>query len=246
MTESLKDKIKDSPFMGFFDHLDDLRGRLIRSIIAVVIASLLMFNYADALLKFLIKPVGKLIFTSPADAFLTNMYLSFFSGFVLVLPYVLFEFWQFVASALKEKERSVVFFVCPISVVLFLIGASFAYFLVIPYSLKYLLSFSSDVFVPMITAKSYLSFVGTMVLGFGVTFEMPLILYFLARIGIATPAFLEQHRKYAVVIILIISAVVTPPDLFSMIVMAVPLLILYEISLLVIKWTYSKKNAQTF
>ena len=119
-----------------------------------------------------------------------------------------------------------------------MLGAVFAYFVTIPISIRFLLSFSTDLIVPMITVKSYISFVGTMLLAFGVIFELPLVLMFLTKIGIATPAFLMQKRKHAIIIILVVSAFITPPDFITQLIMAVPLVILYEVGIVASKLTY--------
>jgi len=128
----------------------------------------------------------------------------------------------------------------PCSLFLFFLGGIFAYFVIIPISIHFLLSFSTPSIVPMITIKSYVSFVVTMLLAFGVVFELPLVLMFLTKIGVATPAFLVQKRKYAVVIILIVSAFITPPDCVTQILMALPLIVLYEAGIIISKITYRK------
>lgn len=226
--------------LSFFGHVDELRGRLIKSIVAVLIASFLFYGFIDKVFAILIKPVGKLVFTSPGEAFVARIYLALFGGFFLALPVLLFQVWKFVAAGLKEREIRYIRIFGPGSFVLFILGGIFAYFIAIPISVQFLLSFSSDIIVPMITIKSYIAFVGTMLLAFGLVFELPLVLMFLTIIGVATPAYLIHKRRYAVVIILIISAFVTPPDVITQMIMAVPLILLYEIGIITSKLIYRK------
>lgn len=228
--------------LSFFEHLDELRSRLIKSLIAVLAAACVFYAYTDRVLAQLIRPVGKVIFTSPADALLARITLTFWGGMFFALPVVLYQIWRFIASGLREKERRMVYFFAPFSFLLFLAGGAFAYFVMIPMTLNFLLGFGSEAIVPMIAIKSYISFVGLLILGSGVTFELPLVLMFLTKIGVATPDFFARKRRHAVVIILIVSAVVTPPDVVSQIVMAVPLVVLYEIGIVVSRWTYRKTS----
>ena len=219
--------------LSFFDHLDELRARFIKSFVSFLAAVFVFYPFASHVLRILSKPVGKLIFTSPADAFMAHITLSLWGGLFLAFPVILYQIWQFVSAGLTEKERRYILFLGPFSMVLFLAGGLFAYFVIIPISLKFLLTFSSDSIVPMIEIKNYISFAGTFILSFGVVFELPLILMFLTKIGVATPAFLIQKRRHAIIILLIISAILTPPDVISQLLMAAPLIILYEISIIV-------------
>ena len=227
--------------LSFFDHLDELRSRLIKIFLCIFVAAVVAYQFIDQILFNLIHPVGHLIFTSPAEAFTTRFALTLWAGVFLSSPLIVYHIWKFVACGLKEHEHKYIIFYGPLSLIFFLMGVFFAYFLIIPISITFLLSFSSDLLVPMITVKSYISFVGTLILSFGVIFELPLVLMFLARIGIATPAFLEQKRSHAIVLILIVSAILTPPDLITLFLMAAPLVILYEIGIIVVKMTYRPK-----
>ena len=214
--------------LSFFAHYEELRDRLIKSIVAVLAAACLFYLIVDKVFAFVIKPVGRLVFTAPGEAFVARIMLALFGGIFLALPVVLYQVWRFVAAGLKEHEAKYVRIFAPCSFVLFIMGGSFAYFVAVPVSIRFLLSFSSSVIIPMITVKNYISFVGTMLLAFSIVFELPLVLMFLTKIGIATPAFLAQKRKYAIVIILGVSALITPPDCVTQIMIAVPLIILYE------------------
>lgn len=219
--------------LSFFDHVDELRSRIIKSVLSFLILSIVAYQFADRFLAFLVRPIGRVIFTSPSEAFLAKLSITFLAGFFLSLPIVLFQIWRFVYSALTARERKFVLIYGPLSLLLFMGGSAFGYFVMVPVSLNFLMGFSSDVVLPMITVDKYISFIGSFVLAFGITFEMPIVLAFLAQIGIATPEFLRQHRRWAVIIILVVSAVLTPPDVFSQLLMALPLFVLYEASIVV-------------
>ena len=231
---------KNRDAFSFLDHLDELRTRFIHSIMAILVGCCVAYSFIDAVLAYLIKPVGHLVFTEPAEAFSARMTLTLIGGVIISLPYVLYQLWQFVALALHENERKSVALYGPLSLLFFIAGAFFAYFAAVPYSIQFLLSFASDLMVPMITVKNYIAYVGTLIFGFGVVFELPLILMFLTKIGIATPAFLVQKRRHAIILILIVSAIITPPDVISQLIMAIPLLVLYEIGVVISKITWSE------
>lgn len=226
--------------LSFIGHLEELRARLIKSLLAVLVAACLFYAFIDRILAALIQPVGKVVFTSPSDAFVARITLAFYGGVVLAMPVILFQIWRFVAAGLKENEKKHIFLFAPFSFLLFVSGGCFAYGIMIPVSLRFLLSFSSAFIVPMITIKNYISFVGMMILAFGITFELPLVLVFLTKMGIVTPPFLVQKRRHAVVLILVVSALVTPPDAVTQIIMAVPLMILYEIGIIACRLTAAR------
>lgn len=229
---------KSNPKFSFFDHLDELIRRLTQCLIVMAVMACVFYAFIDKMLSFIIKPVGKVYFTAPGDAFTARMTLTILGGLLLSLPFILYQIWAFIAEGLKPDEKKYVLFFGPFSLGLFFMGAMFGYFVMVPISIQFLLSFSSDIVQPMITVKNYISFVGTWILACGITFELPLVLMFLTKIGIATPAFLIDKRRYAIVIILIISAIITPPDCVSQIIMAIPLIVLYEIGIIVSRMTY--------
>ena len=158
---------KDFSFLG---HLEELRSRIIKSLLAVTVTSFFSYAFSGEFLKFLIKPVGHLVFTSPAEAFLATINVTLWGGVILAFPFVLYQFWAFVSEALTESERKYVRIFGPLSLILFLAGIIFGYFAMVPISFSFLLSFSSAWLVPMIRASEYLSFVGSFVLAFGVVF----------------------------------------------------------------------------
>ncbi len=221
--------------MTVFEHIDELRARLVQIFAAVILCSAVSYVFVDHILAFITEPVGNLVFTAPSDAFLARIVLALFAGCLISFPFTLFHVWRFVGLGLRPQEAKRILFYGPCSLFLFLAGGVFAYFVIIPIALNFLLGFSTENIVPMITIKNYVSFVGTLILAFGVVFELPLVMLFLSHIGIATAEFLQQQRRYAIVIILILSAIITPPDFVTQLMMAGPLIILYEIGLLIIR-----------
>jgi sec-independent protein translocase protein TatC len=229
---------------SFFDHLDELRGRLLKAGVAVCAAAVLFYTKIDFFLSWITRPVGYVVFTSPGDAFWARMTLTLWGGLFLAFPFVLYQIWQFVAAGLKEQEQQYIKIYAPVSMALFALGGAFGYFMVVPFALEFLMGFASDMMRPMITVQSYIGFISSLVLAFGVVFELPLVLMFLTRIGIATPEFLIQKRRHAYIILLIVSAVITPPDYITQLLMAAPLIGLYELGIVVSKWSYNRKTKE--
>ena len=228
--------------LSFFDHLEELRFRIIKCLAAFLIASVVFSRYLDPILAFIIEPIGRLVFTYPSEAFLARIALICWGGLIVSFPYILYELWQFVSLGLTAKEKRYILFFGPVSLIFFVLGAVFGYLVMVPMSMQFFLGFASDWMIPMITVNQYVSYVGNMIFAFGIVFELPVVLLFLTKIGIATPAFLTQKRPYMIVGIFIVSAVLTPPDIASQLLMAVPLLVLYEIGVVVAKIVYRFKD----
>jgi sec-independent protein translocase protein TatC len=228
-----KTKKFDEP-IPLLAHLGELRKRIIYSVSIITVCSILMYSTVDVVIADLAKPVGKLYFTGPVEAFMTRLKISLFLGLLVSLPFVLFQFWSFIQGGLLSKEKRFILAVTAISFALFVAGASFCYFLILPVGVKFLIAYGSETLVPLITISKYLSFVTTLVFAFGLIFELPVIVGFLAKVGIVHSDMLRQQRRFAVVIIFIAAAALTPgPDVFSQVMMAVPLLVLYEASIFV-------------
>ena len=234
------DQEKKTEVFSFYEHLDELKNRVLKSLASMGIASLLVYSFIDGIQEIIIQPAGFLVFTSPADAFVARLNLTFICGFILSLPVISYQIWRFVSVGLKFDERKAILYLVPASVVLFIVGVVFAYSVALPISMKFLLSFSTEKINPMITIDKYISFAGMLLLSFGFIFEMPLIILFLVKIGIATPEFLAQKRKISIVLILIVSAILTPPDVITQLILAGPLLILYEVGIWVSRSVYKK------
>ncbi|MFA5087758.1 MAG: twin-arginine translocase subunit TatC [Candidatus Omnitrophota bacterium] len=222
--------------ISFLNHLEELKSRIIKCVISVVAASFVFYGFVDEVFLYLVQPVGYLVFNSPAEAFVAHVSLAVWGGFLLALPVVLYQIWRFVAVGLTNKEQKYILIFFPASLVFFFCGALFAHVVMIPLSLRFLLSFSSGRIVPMITVSQYIAFVGSFILAFGLVFELPLFFFFLAKMGMVNSPALSRKRRHAVVVILFVSALLTPPDIFSQILMAVPLMVLYEIGIIVVRF----------
>lgn len=220
------------------EHLDELRSRVIKSVIFIFICSCVVYNYVDVLLSILVKPVGELVFIEPQEAFVTNIKIAVFGGLFLSSPFVIYHIWRFVSAGLSSSEKKYALLFGPVSFLFFLLGTSFGYFIIVPIGMHFLLGFATDFIAPMITVSRYISFIANLTFAFGVVFQLPLIILFLTKVGIVTPAFLSSKRKHAIVVIFILAATLTPPDVVTQALMAVPLLILFEIGSIFSKLAY--------
>ena len=241
----------DEKKLSLTSHLQELRKRLILSFIAIGVGFIICYLFSDSLFDIIAKPLmkvmpvgGTLIFISVAEAFFTYMKVGFIGGLVLVSPFVLYQVWAFVAPGLYQHEkRYAIPFVLGGSF-FFALGILFAYFVALPYGFKFLLGFATDFIKPLPSMKEYLSFSMKFLLAFGLVFEFPVVLVLLARIGVIDSKTLARHRKYAILLIFIFAAVMTPPDLISQVLMALPLMGLYELSIILAK-LFGKKPPQT-
>ena len=223
--------------MTLIEHLEELRGRLIKSAIALAVTTLASLIFTGRLLKILVAPAGiKPIFLRPTEMFVTYMRVALISGTALAMPVIVYQVLRFVLPALKPHERRYLYIIVPGATFSFLLGLAFAYFAMLPFALRYLLSFGGNIAEAKWAIGEYISFVTKLLFWVGVTFETPLLVFFLAKLGVVTPEMLARYRKYAIVAIAVLAAVITPtPDPFNMMVVMVPLLILYEIGVLLAK-----------
>jgi sec-independent protein translocase protein TatC len=272
MPEEVKSKkeAKQEKVMTFWDHLEELRGHIIRSLIAIVVLAVIAFLNRHLIFDTIILAPGRPgFFTNRAlcwvaaqlniDAlcfddlnlqiinykmsgqFLTHMYISIVAGFIVAFPYILWEFWRFIKPAMYEKEKKYSRGGVFISSVLFMLGVLFSYFLIVPLTVNFLGTYQvSDAVENKIQLSSYISTVVSVTFAVGLVFELPILVYFLTKIGILTPSFLKKNRSYMFVALLVLSAIITPPDIFSQVLVVIPLMILYEISIGVSKRIYRK------
>ncbi len=249
--------------MSFWDHLDALRGHLFRSAIAIVVLAIVAFINREFIFDQLILApkdpefitnrllcqlgvltnipslcLGnfdlKIININLSGQFTTHMYISFFAGLIVAAPYVIWEIWRFIKPALYDKERKnsrgAVFSMS----LLFILGVLFSYFLIVPLTLSFFGTYQvSESVSNQISLASYISTVVSVTFSLGVVFELPVFVFFLTKVGIITPEFLKRNRKYTLVILLTIAAIITPPDIISQILVTIPLYGLYELSILV-------------
>jgi sec-independent protein translocase protein TatC len=222
--------------LSLVEHLEELRRCIIICLIAIFICGFFCYFYSDEILMLLSRPVGKLIFTKPMEAFITRIKLAFYSGIFFAIPVIFYQIWRFVSPGLTKIERQTLSWIIPFSYLLFILGVVFAYFGVLPTGIKFLLNYGTENIQPMLSIGSYISFVMIFLLAFGVIFQLPLVVLVLTKLGIVSPEFLVSKRKYAILVIFIVSAVITPgPDIFSQFMMAIPTFLLYEISILLSK-----------
>ena len=222
----------------FTDHLEELRERIIKSFIAVAVGFAVCYGFKEKLFELITRPLiavmekgDQLIFTGLPEAFFTYLKVAFLAGLILAGPVIIYQFWMFVAPGLYKKERRVMIPIVVLSTFFFLGGALFGYFIVFPWGFQFFLSFASDSIKALPSMKEYLSFATKLLLAFGLVFELPIVITFLARLGLVTVPFLRVNRKYAVLIFFVGAAMITPPDVVTQIMMAFPLMLLYEISI---------------
>ena len=215
------------------EHLSELRRRIIFILISVAVTSAGAYYFIDEILNFVTQAGGieDFVFISPTEAFFVIIKLSLLTGLMGAMPFIFYQVWKYIGVALKKNERKYLIYFGPLSYLLFLIGAAFAFRGVLPLGIKFLLSFSKQNITPLITLNAYVSFLGKMITAFGLMFELPVVILFLSKIGVVTPKTLKKGRKYAIVVIFVLAAFLTPPDVISQIMLAVPVLAMYEISI---------------
>ena len=242
---------------GFTSHLVELRKRLIHSFIFLMIFFVVCYFFAEHLYGFLVDPFAqavkdygndrRLIFTALQETFLTYLKISFFTAFFVTCPFILIQIWKFIAPGLYKHEKNAILPYLILTPVLFFLGGMLVYYLIMPLAIKFFLSFEStglSTNLPIqLEAKvnEYLSLVMKLIFAFGISFQLPVVLSLLARIGIVDSEFLKKRRKYVVVIIFAAAALLTPPDPVTQIGLAIPLLILYELSIFSVKFIEDKK-----
>lgn len=251
--------------MSLTGHLSELRKRLIISISALIVGFSISFNFSEDIFKFLTIPMEKdvlfklsfpfvsfvdksmspvkLVFLAPAEAFWMHLKISLIAGIFLTVPVILYQVWRFISPGLfsKEKRYAVPFVVS--ATVLFLSGGFFCFFIVLPFALKFLLTYKTSAFLPMISIGNYIDFCLKFILAFGIVFELPVVIVFLTRMGIVSPETLTKNRKYAVLLAFVLGAILTPtPDVFNQTLMAVPIIFLYEGGVLVSRLLARRKQ----
>jgi len=232
-------------------HIAELRSRLIKIVIIYFLFFFVAFMFWKDIFTWMSQPLlealqlkkeSKIIFTGLAEPFFTAVKISLFAGLFLGLPFILYQIWAFIAPGLYDHEKKLILPFVFWGTVMFVLGAAFAYYVVFPVGFKMLITFGGSEFTAMPKMSEYVSFFGKLMLGFGIAFEMPVVTYFLAKLGLVTDKTLKDFSRYAIVIIFILAAILTPPDLFSQLAMAAPLLILYGVSILIAKVVNPEKE----
>ncbi|VVS93110.1 twin-arginine translocase subunit TatC [Desulfoluna spongiiphila] len=224
--------------LPFTDHLEELRTRLIRCFIAIAIGAAAAYAFKEVIFNLLTRPLievlpegDAIIFTGLPEAFFTYLKVSLLAGLLLASPVIIFEIWMFIAPGLYKREKWVMGPAVLLSVLFFTGGALFGYYFVFPFGFKFFLGFASESLRALPTMKEYLSFASKLLMAFGLAFELPIFITILAVLGLVTPAFLRKNRKYAVVFFFIFGAILTPPDVVTQILLATPMILLYELSI---------------
>jgi len=231
--------------MPFLEHLEELRRRLIISIASVLVISIGGYFISDFIIEFLTRPIDKVYFMGVTEAFAVKIKVSLFFGLFASLPIIFYQAWRFVLPGLTRKEMVMVLPMTAAMTVFFFIGASFCFFVVLPVGITFLLGFGTESLEPMIAIGRYISFVGWMVISFGLVFELPVVTFLLGRLGLVDAPMLRKGRRYAIVGILIVAAVATPsPDVFSQLMLAGPLYLLYELSVALVSITSRKRGIE--
>lgn len=261
--------------MSFLQHLEELRWHIIKSVIAIIVLAIVAFIFKDIIFDgILIAPQKPEFFTNRAFAgfaealnspalrindkpfqlininmsgqFSTHIWISVISGLILAFPFVIYQFWSFLSPALYEKERRYARYAVFAISALFFTGVLFGYYLIVPLSIHFLGSYQvSESVANTINLSSYFSTIASVTLASGLIFELPVVIFFLSKIGVVTPEFLRKYRKHAIIVILVVAAIITPPDIFSQILVTIPLVILYEVGILISAAIYRQKEKET-
>ena len=233
------DELDDTP-MPLLDHLGELRRRIFRCLIAVVLGFCVCYSGSDLLYAEVLRPLkdslpstAKIVFGNLPGPFFLHLKLAALASVFLVSPYLFYQVWAFITPGLYAHERKYIVPLGMISAVFFISGAAFCYIVVFPFAFTFFLQYSTDVVSAMLEVEIYFSFVLKLIFAFGLIFEMPLFAFFLARMGLVTAGLMRRVRKYALLGILVVAAILTPPDVFSQLLMAGPMFILYELSIVV-------------
>ena len=233
--------------MPFLDHLEELRWRLIKSIASVLIGAVISFYFIDQIIEFLVQPTEALKNSMDLQVlkvqgmFMIKWSIALFGGIIISIPVLTFQIWKFVAPGLYIDEKKYIIPLIIFTFLSFLCGLIFAYMIVIPFSLSFFTSVGFEGIQNNFSINYYFSFITWLMIGSGLIFELPVIVFILSVIGLLTPAFMRHYRRYAIVIILVLSAFITPPDPVSLVLMSIPLLVLYEVSIGV-SWLVNRKK----
>ena len=237
--------------MPFLSHLEELRKRLVHAAIAIGLCFVVAYIFSEKLFQWLVEPLKavmpegeRLIFTNLPEMFLTYIKVAFVAGVLAASPIIFYEMWRFIAPGLYQHEKKYVLPFVACSTVLFVGGSLFGYFIVFPFGFEFFMAFANDYVKALPSVKQYFSFSIKLLFAFGAVFELPVIIFFLTKIGVVTPGLLKKKRKYAILLTFALAAILTPPDVITQLMMAGPLIVLYEIGILVSRLAYKKKREE--
>lgn len=229
------------------EHFEALRKSIIISVVAIMVAGFVCFAYNEQILSFIIAPLRglneKLVVTGVTEAFFVKLKLSFLAGFIISFPIIVWSLWGFIKPALYPSERKYVYLLFPITLILFIVGVVFAYFGILPLVLNFFIYIAGSNLDTMFKVDQYVSFVMAFTVPFGIVFELPVVVFFLVKIGWVTKEAMARNRKYALLVIFILAAALTPgPDPISQLMMGIPVYLLYEISIIVAHFANPNKE----
>ncbi len=232
--------------MSLFDHLDELRKRLIIIVIVNFVAAILLFSQTEIIMSYLLEvnPGMELVYTTPSELLTVYIQLSLILAVTICSPITVYQVWAFIEKGLYEKEKKAILFTLIFGVVFFIIGVAFCYFMVLPTTLEFFVRIAIEEVSSMLSIHSYVSFVNMMLLAFGLVFEMPVIIFLLSKLGIIKPEFLKKNRGIIIVAIFIFAAIITPPDIISQLMLGIPMVILLEFSILICTLVYKGKKKE--
>lgn len=236
--------------MSLIEHLGELRMRLTRSAYAIIAGMVASWGFSERIFNLLRAPIapylatGGLVFTAPMDKFMAHVKIAFVMGLLLSAPFWLYQLWSFIAPALYRKEKKVAAGFVFFGTLQFVMGLAFSYFVVLPMAFKFLMNFGGDIDKPMITIDNYLGFLTHTSIVFALCFQMPVVISFLGMIGVVSQRFLKEKRRYAIMVIAVISAIAAPPDALSMFLLLIPMWVLYEVSIIVVGYFERGKTAE--
>lgn len=227
--------------MTIIGHLTELRSRLIKALIAVACGMAVSYYFIDSIILFLTAPAGKLYFMRPSEAFFIYFKVALMTGAIFSSPVLFYQFWAFLVPAFTRREKRALSMLVPASLGLFIVGIAFSYFFVLPQGLKFFMSFTNDIVQSMWSMESYLDFVIMLIVPFGFIFDFPLVLLVLASAGIVSSVQLCRIRKCIYFLAFVVAAIITPTtDIISQTLLATPIIVLYEVSILGIRFVYHK------
>jgi len=239
--------VQEGKEMGFLEHLEELRWRLIKAVLGVVGGGIIAGIFVDEIMNFLLSPAKnttpplELINLKPYGQLVLYMEVVIVCGIIISIPNIFYQLWKFIEPGLMPGERKYISWIVAFSSLCFLGGIAFAYFVMLPTALKFFAAFGTQAISNNIAVDEYFSFVISVMLAAGIVFELPMVSFFLSKLGILTPKFMRRYRKHAIVIILLLAGILTPsPDITSQLLLGIPLLILYEISIIISKYSQPK------
>ncbi len=223
--------------MTFWGHVAELRARLLVSALALIAGMVACFFFVEPAAAYIMKPVGNMqfIFLSPPELFMSYVKLALIGGLVIASPVILLQIWLFIRPGLSKRERFALVIGLLFGAIFFAGGAAFSFFIIIPFTLKFFMQYQNEAVKAMFSFSEYVSFIGSMVLSFGVAFELPIVVTILASMGIVTGSGLARVRGIAILLIFIAAAIITPPDVVSQVLLGVPMVLLFELSILLAK-----------